>query len=181
MATLKSYMDQHLPKRIILAIAFAIAFVVIPAVLTDFYFHYIDNTKYIMITQPVSVDQKEYKPCDPVLITTTLTAKIDVNIHSLTQLVLIKDDSSTTRVGEVIPGDIPIRALDPHIISGTIYLPCKLDDGRYFWQGNGTYLVHGYERTFSFTSDTFNVWQTGLSPETLQEIKNATESAQQQK
>ena len=175
------YFDEHLPNRLLSAMIFAFIFIATPKLLTDFYFHYLDQTQYISITQPMSIDKKTYKPCEPVIVTTRLTAKIDADVTSLTQLVLMKDDISTVRIGRVMESKTPVRALDPHSVSSAIPLPCDLEDGRYFWQGNASYFIRGYEHTISFVSDTFNVYKAGLSPSTIDAIKEATESAKNSK
>ncbi len=172
MNSLLSYVDEHFGKRIILAIVLAVVFSVAPKLLSDTYYRYFDKTQYLTIVQPVSVDKKSYKPCEDTVLTATFTATIDVNVDSLTQLILVRDDGVTTRVGMPMTARTPIRAMKQHVVSGAIPLPCDLMEGRYFWQGTGTYQVYGYDRTISFVSDTFNVFKTGISPGTEESIQN---------
>lgn len=175
MKKLAAYVDEHIGKRILLACALSFLFAYFPRVLFDTWFQYFDKTAYLQIIQPVSIDKKTYKPCDNTVLTATFTSLIDVNVRSLTQLVLVRDNGASIRVGTPIVGQTPIRAMKQHVISGAIPLPCDLDEGRYFWQGNGEYEVHGHKRTISFISDTFNVFNSGLSPNTEKNIDDAVQ------
>lgn len=132
--------------------------------LPDIYYRYFDNTQYLTITQPVSIDKKNYAPCEKVVLTTKLTSQVDLNARSLVQLILIKDDGTNSGVGRILQGEVPILARKEHIVSGALQLPCDLSTGRYYWQGTATYSIRGYEKTYSFISDTFNVSVSGLTP-----------------
>lgn len=168
----KTYLDSHLPQRLFSALFMALFAILVPRMLLDVYFRFLDKTEYITITQPVSIDKKQYMPCETVILTTQVKSSIDTNVHSLTQLILIReDDSHFIASGSADARDIPIRSSGPKVISGSITLPCNLGDGRYFWQGNASYTVRGYQKNTSFISDTFNVSKNGLSPsgQTLQD------------
>lgn len=152
------YLDnQHLPKRLLSAILFAFIFSVVGYVIPDVYYRYVDKTAYLEIEQPISVSKKEYHPCEGTELTTKLVAYVDVNVQSLTQLVLTNDEGDSYRVGDIITAETPIMARDQHIVSGVLPLPCELSEGSYYWQGNATFSVRGIEKTISFISETFTV------------------------
>lgn len=159
-----NYFDEHLPKRLLMALVGASFFFLMSVLVPDLYFHYLDHTQYIQITQPVSMDKDQYQPCEKTILTTTLTALIDTPVHSITQLVLIKEGSGVERInGSIHEGTIPVRQLGPHLISGSMNLPCNVSPGNYLWQGVATYQIHGYDRNISFTTSTFRV---ALKPDT---------------
>ena len=172
MKTVLSYMDEHFGKRIILGVVFAFLFAYGGRTIFDVYYKYMDTRQYIEITQPISIDKKTYKPCESMTLTTKLTAEIDVNVKSLTQLVLVKVDGSVQRIGKVLEGEVPIMKRSQHVVSGSIPLPCTLEDGTYYWQGTASYMVFGNLKSLSFISDTFNVYQKGISPQGEDAIKD---------
>lgn len=158
--------NRHLPNRILYAVIFAALFSIVGWAIPEVWYKYIDETEYLVISQPISVDKKLYEPCEETTLTTKLTAKVDLNVSSLTQLVLTNENGDSVRVGRVISAEAPIKAREEHIISGSLPLPCDLKEGAYFWQGNATYSVRGFDRTLSFITETFTV------------EKEATESAE---
>lgn len=158
--------SEHLPGRLLWAIVFATLFITIGKAVPDTYFRYFDKTQYLKITQPITMDKIVYKPCDTTTLTTQIEALVDVNVKSLTQLVLIHEGDGVEKTTIIIAGEMPIKAMGPHIISGELPLPCDLKDGRYFWQGNATYLVRGIEKVTSFITVGFDVNKTGQLVET---------------
>ncbi len=129
--------------------------------ISNFYLRFLDKTQYLKITQPINVDKMVYKPCDTMVLTTQMEALVDVNIKTLTQLILVKQGDGTEKTDTVIEGEIPIKAMGPHIVSGNLTLPCGLKEGRYFWQGNARYEVKGIEKTVSFITVNFDVKNSG--------------------
>jgi len=173
------YVDQHIGKRIILAISLAIVFPLISRSIFDVYYQYIDTRQYVTFSQPISVNRKLFKPCDQIVLTAKVKAMIDTNLSSLTQLVLVQIDGSTQRVGGSIQRNIPIRKAEEHVVSRVLNLPCELDDGLYYYQGNVAYDVFGNEKTFSFITDTFSVNKTGVNANTTDLINESTSSAKE--
>ena len=114
------------------AIIFAMAFAVLGYYVPNLYYKYLDSTQYLKITEPVSVDQSVYKPCDGVVLNTQLEALVDINVKSLTQLILIKEGDGTEKTNVILRGELPIKAMGPHIVSGQLPLPCDLKEARYF-------------------------------------------------
>ena len=53
-------------------------------------------------------------------------------------------------------------------------LPCDIKDGLYYWQATIKYHVRGFEKQYTYVSDTFNVNKYGMNPEI---IKIATDEA----
>lgn len=153
----KTYMDEHLGKRVATALLVGFLFMIIGSGLPDMYYRYLDKTQYLTIVQPISIDKKFYHPCDAMTLTTKITSSLDVNVKTLTQLVLVRQDSSTEIASRTIEVEIPIRAQNAQITSGSLKLSCSLINGTYFWQGTATYPVRGYNHTVSFISETFTI------------------------
>lgn len=149
--------DGHLPNRLKYAIIFAFVFSVVGYLVPDAYYRYLDDTKYLTVRQPASLDQKTYEPCSPTGIVTRIESQVDLQVTSLTQLVLVRADNDFERVGDVLTDDIPIRALEDHIMRTNVELPCNIEDGIYFWQGNMNYKIRGYNKNVSFITETFTV------------------------
>lgn len=153
-----NYFDsKHLAQRILMAIIVGTLFSFMGWAIPEVYFKFLDDTQYLTITQPISIDKKEYAPCEKTTLTTKMRAKVNVTVRSLTQLVLTNDKGDKFIVGDIFNAEAPIRAQEEHSISGKLPLPCDLEDGLYFWEGNATYYVRGYEKNLSFISDTFIV------------------------
>jgi hypothetical protein len=105
------------------------------------------------------------------VLTTSLTALIDVDAAILSQLVLVRDDNSQLQLPDsLVEIRTPIRRMEAHVVSHRFPLPCGLEDGRYFWKGVMTYRVRDIEKTSGFVSQTFNVTQSGLSPQAEERI-----------
>jgi hypothetical protein len=163
---LQKYLEsKHLPGRIFWAVIFAALFSSVSFAIPQTYYKFIDTTEYLTIDSPISVDGTYYKPCDLVSVGAGIESKIDVEAIVLTELVLVKDNGDTTRIdGSQIVQQAPFRKSEHRLISSYLKLPCELEDGRYYWQGNAVYMIRGFERTESYISETFNVTQSGLSP-----------------
>lgn len=172
--TTKLLARPDLRPRFLYAVLFAFLFSFMGWAIPEVYFRYLDKTEYLVVQQPVSVDRKLYAPCERTRLTTKLEAKVDVNVKSLTQLILTNEKGDKIRASEVIEAEAPILADDEHIVSGWLNLPCDLEEGLYYWQGNATFEVNGNEKTISFISETFTVEISEEEPEE----KEATPSAQ---
>lgn len=158
--------NPSLARQILSAVIFCMIFMGTAYLWKDTYYRYFDTVEYLSIDSPISVDKTFYKPCDLVAVSAGIEAKIDVEAIVLTELVLVKeDDGDYLRIdGSQTIQHAPFRKQDHHIVSSYLRLPCELPDGRYYWKGNATYPIRGYQRTESYVSETFNVTQTGLSP-----------------
>lgn len=158
--------NEHLPKRVLWALIFAVIFSVVGRAVPVTYYQFFDTTEYLSIDSPISVDKAYYKPGDLVMVSAGVEAQIDVQAMVLTELVLVKQGSGDyIRVdGSQIVQEAPFRKQDHHIVSNYLKLPNNLPDGSYYWKGNATYYIRGIERTESYISQTFNVTQSGLSP-----------------
>lgn len=171
----KNYFDEHLPKRVVLALVFAFHFMLIGWLVPELYFKYFDNTNYYTVVQPVPVDKKWYKPCDDVQVTATRTSLVNVNLDVNIELILRKDGDTIFKVPNgKVHRTATVQQGKGVTILVTYPLPCDLPPGLYYWQIIATYKVHGYDRTYLAVTDTFNVNEFGESPELL---KVATQSA----
>lgn len=155
--TLSTITEKHQNMRFLYALLFAALFSIIGWAVPELYFKYLDNTEYLVITQPMSVDKKIYAPCENTIVTTQLTAKADLEVDSLTELVLVREDGAEVRTGQTIEATIPIRRLESHTVSGILPLSCELEAGVYFWAGTASYRIKDIPHTQSFISDTFTV------------------------
>lgn len=160
--------DESLPTRIVSAVLFALIFSILGTSIPDIYFKYIDKTQYLKVTLPIDVDRELYQPCDTTTLTTHLNAVVDVNVNSLTELILVREDAAAIRTGYVLETKTPVRALQDHAIGGKAVIPCDVEPGRYFWQGNATYFVRGVEKNTPFYSETFNVVESTDSAQLMQ-------------
>lgn len=170
---------KHLPKRLLMAILFAFIFAITGRVVPDNYYRFGDNTRYITIDSPVNVDRKFFKPCDKVVLTASLSSLIDVDVMVLNQLVLVKDDGIEYNLTDsLVQFYAPIRKSEPHTTSYPYPLPCNIESGRYFWKGSITYTYRDVAKTVGFISQTFNVTESGLSPDEERLIREKIESNQ---
>lgn len=162
----KYMLNDHLPERLLFAFLFGCLVMAFVYTTKDIYHRFFDTTEYISIDSPVSVDKAYYKPCDAVKISAGLESRIDVEAAVLTELLLVKENNNDyERVdGSQVIQAFPFRKADHHVASTTLKLPCDLLEGQYYWKGNVTYSVQGYEHTESFLSQIFHVTQSGLSP-----------------
>lgn len=170
------FVDEHLSKRVFFAIIFASVFIALGGALPDLYFRYLDNTEYYTVSQPIPVNQKWFKPCDDTILTATRTSLVDTQANFAVDLVL--KDVKGNRVLKIpnahFTTDASVQKGEDVTISVVYKLPCDLADGLYFWQATMKYHVRGYEKFYTYISDTFNVNQYGVDPTVL---KIATESA----
>lgn len=175
----ENYMDEHLPKRVIIAGILAIVFMAVPLMLFYIYFRFFDNTPYYTVIQPIPVAEKWYKPCDDVVLTLTRSSLIDLSGSIQTDLVLKQNNNVIFKVPDAkFTRTVSVSKGDRVTVSVSYPLPCNLADGLYYWQITLTYRVRGFEHAYNAVSDTFNVNQYGLSPEV---IKAATSAAELQR
>lgn len=162
----KYFASEQIASRVFWALIFGMIFAIIGRVVPDTYYRYLDPVHYLHIDSPVNVDRNFFKPCDKVVLTSSLYALTDVQVVILNQLVLVKDDGTEYQLPDsLIELRVPIRKSEPHTVSYPFPLPCNLEDGRYFWKGTVTYEYNYIEKTIGFISQTFNVSRRGLSPE----------------
>ena len=170
-----NYFDHHFPKRVTAAIIGCFIFILVPIMMTNFYFHYVDDTAYYSVVQPIPVDRKYYKPCDKVNLTLTRTALLNLSLDVNIELVLRKDDQTIAKITDAqIHRNPSVKKGEKQTVLLSYNLPCNIEDGLYYWQFLATYKIHGYERIYLAISDTFNVNKLGVDPVLL---KIATESA----
>ena len=146
---------RHLPMRLSSAIVFMCMFSFVGWAVPRTYFKYFDDRKYIVVTQPVSVDKPEYMACEKVLLTAKVSSEVNVTVSTLTQLVLVNEKGETYRVSESIKQDLPILARADQVIGGNLTLPCDIETGVYYWLGNLNYKVRGEDKNATFISETF--------------------------
>lgn len=124
----------------------------------EVYYRYFDKTVYYEIQSPITVlDRKEFAPCEVVHFRMYRKSLVDSTSKTITQLELIKDDTSeiveyTTLDGIIIDTNgqfVPIDIAKK--------LSCELEDGVYYWKGVAKYYVRGIEKTEPFRTDMFNV------------------------
>jgi hypothetical protein len=144
-------------NRVLFALLFAFVFSVVGHIVPNVYYQFIDDTQYLEISQPISTDRQTYRACDTTELTVQLDAKIDVSVETITQLVLVKVGGEFVRVGEPIEARIPIKAVDKHIVQGSLLLPCDIEAGNYYWQGIAIYKVREFTKELSFITETFEV------------------------
>lgn len=170
----EKYMDEHLPKRVGWAVAFALVFIIIGLFLPDLYYKYLDQTQYYSVQQPIPVAQKWYKPCDDVVMTAIRDSRFDVSGTVQTDLVLKQGNNEIFKVPNVkFNRGISVKKGNSVTVSFSYRLPCDLADGVYYWQLSFSYKVRGFDKEYVAISDLFNVNQYGVDPEL---IKIATES-----
>lgn len=173
------YFDKHFTKRIWFALIFAFHFIVIGWLIPNFYFHYLDKTDYYTVVQPVSVDQKWYKPCDDVVLTTIRTSVLDFSGNVQTNLLLKQGNNVIFRVPDVnFNRRVSVKKGVKVAVAFSYPLPCSLADGVYYWQVTLDYKVKGFDREYIAVSDTFQVNQYGIDPTV---IKIATSAAELEK
>lgn len=172
-----NYFDEHLPRRVTLALFFGLCFAVIGWLVPETYFKYMDKTQYYTVVQPIPINQKWFKPCDDTILTATRTSLVDT--QAVFGVDLILKDKNGTGILKVPNAHFitqaSVRAGERVTVSVVYKLPCKLPDGLYYWQATMRYHVRGVEKEYTYVSDTFNVNQYGFDPEV---VKIATRSGQ---
>ena len=173
----KTFRREDFTKRFSYAVLFAIAFTIIGWAIPETYYRYVDNRNYLIVDSPISVDKNYYKPCENVILTTSLTALVDMDAVLLNQLVLVDEAGVQHQIpSSLIELQAPIRKSDAHVVSHHFRLPCDLIDGRYYWKGTFTYFVRDSRKVTSFISQTFNVNQLGLPVEVEIHIDESVEN-----
>lgn len=120
-------------------------------------FHkYIDDTQYLSVRYPISLDRYEYEKCDDQVLYSKYTSLIDLSVESHNELNKINDDGSFTvvfkeaRWGNFLAGD-------SKNFSVVLQIPCDTEPGIYFWSGIKTYEVKNHKKNYSFITDSFEV------------------------
>lgn len=150
--------DMFHPNRIMYALIFALLFSGIGYYAPAFYLENIDKTEYYTMQQPLKMDKITYKPCDTTVLTTTRKSLVDTNITFTRDLKLIRiiDEAHVTiPQARFISDQIVSKGIK--VISVALPLPCDLEDGTYYWEGNGIYKVRNIEKNYIYISDSFEV------------------------
>lgn len=141
----------------------AILFTLGGQIFLNVYYRYFDNTQYYTVLQPVSVDKKFYKPCESTILTAKRTSYLDMIGNFFIDLTLVRSDGAKYKVnGGHLDKQYSIQTGKDIIVSADFELPCDISDGLYFWQVTVPYKIHGFDRSYTFITETFNVTKTGV-------------------
>lgn len=171
-------MDKHTSHRILFALIGASIFALVPLLLSYTYFRFFDQTNYYTLVQPISIDQKWYRPCDDVVLTSNRTSLMNLSGTIQRKLVLKRANDSNF----IVPSGQSVKSISVKkgkaiSVSASYRLPCDLANGLYYIEITFIYPVRTFEHTYVAISDTFNVNDLGINPNT---VRYATQSAQLQ-
>lgn len=134
----------------------ALLFGVIPLVVSDFYYEFLDKTQYYQITN-AEVVNTNVKACQDSEVLLTRNALIDLQAKAISELILYRINAPDTEIAiytqelSVNKGAATMKILLP--------IPCKASAGDYFWRGTVTYDIKGDSRITFWESTKFHVIQ----------------------
>jgi hypothetical protein len=147
---------KNIAARIFNTLIFMATFVLVGTLLPYLYYEYVDQTNYYHIEVPVMTTEKEYKPCDTVIVPVTRKSLVDKNGELRIELIRVENDKNyeveTTKYEVLIEEGTQTRLVQQQI-------PCNEQPGFYFLKGRISFEVHGVERFYEFTTNTFEVRQ----------------------
>lgn len=135
---------------------FAFAFSFIGWALPQTYYKYIDDTDYLVVRYPMSVEPSEVEACDDITVFSTYTALDDIQAISYNDWMRLNEDGTYTKVDTTSrSGNFPKG--EGETFSVDLEVPCRLDPGTYFISGVKKYTHKDAERSYSFITDAFHV------------------------
>jgi hypothetical protein len=153
----------HMTGRMLNSLLFGALFILIGQFLPATYYKYFDDREYVSVELPVDTDLKVYNPCDSVLLNTQIRSMIHTSLDVRIQLTMVRADNAITPVDSKEVHNIIIKAgVQPYSVP--VPIPCRVDEGIYYFEGNIIYVLRGVEHTEYFYSGKFNVVSTPLSP-----------------
>lgn len=122
------------------------------------YYKYVDNRQYIEYVGNVTLDKKEYEPCETQVAQSTFKILIDAPIEIESRLYLQKESKNTNEVIKEYRFSTFLKAEpEPQVHISRASLPCGLEPGIYFYRGILIYHIKGVERVSPFASEQFTI------------------------
>lgn len=150
----------RLQQQFIYMLTIGALFSVIGWAVPNLYYHYLDKTEYYSLTQPVSVNQQTYKPCEEVILSAKRIALTDLVVDVSNSLIKIDKDNDDTMIRVYEAPERPnivVEETTGQPVALVLTLPCNIVDGTYFWQGAVQYELYDSQKTYIYTTDLFKI------------------------
>lgn len=141
--------------KVSLIVFYVMSFLIIGLLLPGFIIMLIPAQSYYSITQPVTVDRKEYNPGEPLDLQMKTRTQVSTEASSVQELLLLGQDGTKIRIFSS-SNIIPLLKKEDNIVV-RVLLPEDLSPGTYHMQGVITFELRGVKKSVEWHSVSFLV------------------------
>lgn len=152
----------------------AIIFLVAGHTITDYlpsvYYRFVDSSVYyyfgrfeneaLIRTDQLITSKDKYSSCDYAELTGARYANFSGTLDSVRQLMFIKSvdgEKPTNLFIDSVVAKATVSKSDGQLVGVVVKLPCDLQPGNYYYQGEVSFVVHDVPKTYNWTSNIFTI------------------------